>query len=182
MNYFDEKNTQRLFIRKLENPDINNLIKIFSNPDAVRYISSRGITDSKDKAEEFVRRQINRYNKNLFGQFALILKDTNEFVGTCGLLSQKIDNIDEIKIAYRILPLHRNKGYATDASKKFIDFAFENNLTESVPSEIDKRNTASQKVAVKNRMKFEKETIFSDLNVFIYRITNSDWKYLNSEK
>lgn len=181
-SYPEEKNTERLFIRKLDISYIKYLIKFFSNRDAIRFIPSRGITETKDKASEFIMRQIKRYNENLFGQMALILKVNNKFIGTCGLLSQKIDNIDEIEIAYRILPEYWNNGYATEAAKRFIDLAFENNWAESVTSIIDKRNIASQKVALKNGMKLDKETVYSELNVFIYRIINYEWKQLRSDK
>jgi len=62
------------------------------------------------------------------------------------------------------------KGYATEAAKKCKEFAFENNLAESLISIIHVDNIPSQKVALNNGMFLDKTTIYRDNQVHIFRI------------
>jgi [ribosomal protein S5]-alanine N-acetyltransferase len=111
-----------------------------------------------------------RYENNLGGMNALINKTTGEFIGQSGLLVQTVDNMVELEVAYSILPKHRGKGYAPEAAKKCIDFSFENSLKESLISIIHKDNVESQRVAFKNGLTLEKQTMYDNNPVLIFRI------------
>ena len=90
------------------------------------------------------------------------------------MLTQEVDNIIEIEVGYHIFKKYWGKGFAPEAAKLFIDYAFENDLTNSVISVIDVGNIKSQKVAEKNGLTREKQTKYSDgEDVYIYRITNN---------
>ena len=106
----------------------------------------------------------------------LIQKATGTFLGQCGLLIQTVDGVDELEIGYSLLPLYRGKGYAIEAARKCRDFAFENNLSDSLISIIDPDNVASQKVALQNGMKLDKCTIYKDGHYNIYRIHKNEWE------
>jgi RimJ/RimL family protein N-acetyltransferase len=83
---------------------------------------------------------------------------------------QEVDGVNEIEVGYHIFKKYWGLGYAPEAAKLFIDYAFQNELTDSVISIIDIRNIKSQRVAEKNGLKREKQTIWSGLEVHIYRI------------
>lgn len=69
------------------------------------------------------------------------------------------------------------QGYATEAAKIFIDYAFKKELTKSVISLIDVRNLGSQKVAEKNGLAIDKQIKWLDKeDVYIYRISKTNWK------
>ena len=57
-----------------------------------------------------------------------------------------------------------------------MDYAFQNNLTNSIISIIDIRNIRSQRVADKNGLTREKQTKWSEIDVYIYRIDKKIWK------
>ena len=114
-----------------------------------------------------------RYANNLGGMNVLIDKKTGEFIGQCGLLIQTVDDLEELEVAYSIIPKHWNRGYATEAAKKCIDFAFENNLRESLISIIHVNNKESERVALKNKLSVDKRTTFDNNPVNIYRIKKS---------
>jgi RimJ/RimL family protein N-acetyltransferase len=78
----------------------------------------------------------------------------------CGLLIQTVDGIEEVEIGYSVMPAFRNKGYATEAAIKCKEYAFENNLRDSLISIIAVKNLESQKVALKNNMQLEKTTMY----------------------
>src|SRR5690606_8601635 len=102
--------------------------------------------------------------------------ETGRLIGHCGLLVQIVDNITELEIGYSLLPEFWKKGYATEAAGKCMGFAFENNFSDSLISIISLTNTPSQKVAIKNGMKIEKQTTYNDNKVYIFRIGKQQFK------
>ena len=99
----------------------------------------------------------------------LIDKKSGKFVGQCGLLIQVVDGI-ELEVGYSIMPEFRNQGFASEASQKCIQYAFEKGLQESVISIIHVDNVESEKVALKNKMVLDRRTIYNNNPVNIYRI------------
>ncbi len=173
--YLDGSETKRLVIRKLEISDIAVWESFFENNASLAFLGLDLSIDNKAQAKDWIERQLWRYENNKYGHHALIDKQSNTFIGQCGLLTQEIDNKIETEIGYHILPKYWGKGYATEAAKKFRDYAFSNNLCKSLISIIDIRNIASQKVAEKNGMKNTKQVRYYNLDVFVYRITRQEY-------
>lgn len=168
-----------------ENLESNGLITRFLKPrgtsvwadfyadkDAVAFFPSFGSKTNLERAKHMIDQQLIRYSNYRFGHQALIEKETNNFIGVCG---QEVDHIVEIEAGYHIFKKYWGKGLAPEATKLFIDYAFENDLTNSVISVIDAGNIKSQKVAEKNGLTRERQTKYSDgEDVPIYRITKNN--------
>jgi RimJ/RimL family protein N-acetyltransferase len=129
-----------------------------------------GLKTELERAEQWIKWQLDRYKNKRFGLQALIDKKTNNFIGQCGLLVQEIDGITEVEVGYHIFKKYWGQGFAPEAAKLFIDYAFNNNLASSVISIIHTKNTKSQRVADKNCLEREKETKWRDIDVYVYRI------------
>lgn len=161
--------TERLIFRRLDPQDFDECIQFFQHPLSNRYWKSE-ITDSEMLCKEWLDKQMWRYAHHRGGTNILVRKDTNELIGWCGLLVQVVDEREELEVGYSILPAFWNKGFATEAAKKCIDYAFENNLRESLISIIQIDNRESKRVAEKNGLMIEKQTVYHDNPVYIYRI------------
>jgi ribosomal-protein-alanine N-acetyltransferase len=96
-------------------------------------------------------------------------------LGHCGLLVQTVDDVTELEIGYSLLPEFWHRGYAAEAASKCRDFAFGNELADSLISIISRSNIPSQKVAISNAMHQEKATNYYENEVFIYRIFKHEW-------
>lgn len=169
--YLNGVETDRLKIRSLNLSDIPIWATFFEDNPSLPYLGLDLSLDKKQQSMFWINRQLERYANDLYGHHALILKETNELVGQCGLLAQTVDGMKEIEIGYHVLPKFWGKGFATEAAIKFRDYAFQNKISDSLISVIDIRNTASQNVAKKLGMKNEKQIKYFGLDVFIYRIT-----------
>ena len=109
---------------------------------------------------------------------ALIEKSTGKFVRHCGLLVQRVDNIGELEIGYSLLPAFWNKGFASEAAVKCRDVAFERNYAPSLISIISLTNAPSARVAEKNGMTIDKQTVYYNNQVNIFRITKDKWSLI----
>ena len=141
--------TERLYLRKMSQADFKDLCKIMQDEETM-YAYEGAFSDTE--VQEWLDRQILRYQKWGFGLWAVILKETNEMVGQCGLTMQPWKDKEVLEIGYLFGRIHWHKGYATEAARACKQYAFETLNAEEVCSIIRDTNIASQNVAIRNGM------------------------------
>lgn len=171
----DHQETERLTFRRVLQSDFDTWLEFFKNPLTSQYWKANYKTPEIE-CLKWYDKQARRYKDNLGGMNALIEKTSNKLIGHCGLLIQTVDDIIETEIGYSLLPEFWYKGYATEAAKKCKNFAFENNLADSLISIISLTNKPSENVALKNGMTIDKVTVYHNNPVNIFRINKSDWE------
>lgn len=142
--------TKRLYLRELRQSDFQSLCRILQDEKAM-YAYEGAFSDTE--VQEWLDRQLSRYQKWNFGLWAVILKETDEIIGQCGLTMQPWKDEEVLEIGYLFERLHWHKGYALEAAKACKKYAFEILKAKEVCSIIRDTNTASQKVAIRNGMK-----------------------------
>ncbi|WP_158844655.1 GNAT family N-acetyltransferase [Algibacter sp. L1A34] len=171
----NNQETERLLFRKIEKSDFNDWLEFYKNPNSSLHWVSE-LDSPEIECEKWYEKQFYRYKNNLGGMNVLIEKTSGRLIGHCGLLVQNVDAISELEIGYSILPEFWNNGFASEAAKKCRDFAFENNLSNSIISIISLTNTPSEKVAIKNGMCVDKVTEYGRNKVNVFRIEKVDWQ------
>ena len=141
--------TERLYLRELNQTDFNALCKILQEEETM-YAYEGAFSDGE--VQEWLDRQISRYQKWKFGFWAVILTETDELIGQCGLTMQPWKDAEVLEIGYLFNRACWHKGYATEAARACKKYAFETLKAEEVCSIIRDTNTASQKVALRNGM------------------------------
>lgn len=174
--YQDQLQSPRLVTRFLTLDDISAWTDFFKDEEAIELMPTYSLTTNKERATRWIEKQLDRYATNRMGHQALIDRNTNEFIGQAGLLVQEVDGITELEVGYHVFKKYWGQGYAPEAARLFLNYGFKNNLSDSIISIIDTRNLKSQRVADKNGLLREKQTTWSDLNVYIYRIDKVNWK------
>jgi RimJ/RimL family protein N-acetyltransferase len=101
-----------------------------------------------------------RDRDGLPSQFGVIFREAGRLVGYCGFFPQIVDGIEELEIGYRIDPAYWGRGIATEAARAVRDHAFNNLHLRRVISLVHPDNIPSRRVAEKNGMTPEKETVF----------------------
>ena len=81
--------TDRLFLREMTQEDFLPLCAILQD-DEVMYAYEGAFTDAE--VQEWLDRQLSQYSKWNYGLWAVILKETGDFVGQCGLTLQPWKN------------------------------------------------------------------------------------------
>jgi RimJ/RimL family protein N-acetyltransferase len=162
--------TARLNIRPVVAEDAKVWPAFIDHDEAMRFMRTFYPPEITYPALYWMGFALNRYFEGRYGMMALLDKKNGEMVGQCGILAQVVDDIPELEVGYHILPQYWGKGYAPEAAKFFINYAFENNLADSIISVIDVGNIKSQRVAEKNGLYREKQTVQMGDDVFVYRI------------
>lgn len=172
--------TARLKFRNVEQADFETWLKFCNDNSSMEYFwFLNGIDDGRERCNLWFERVFNRYKNELGCLNALVDKSSGELVGKCGLLIQTVDEKTELEIGYSLMPQHRQKGYASEAAQYCRDYAFNNNLSDSIISIIHVDNKNSANVALKNGMKIDKQVTFNkNTKANIFRITKAEWKAL----
>lgn len=161
--------TERLLFNPIDVRHFNQWLKFFEDPRAHQHwIEEKGTPEVECK--KWYEKQELRYVQNRGGMNALIEKSSGRLIGHAGLLVQMVDEVEELEIAYSLLPEFWNKGFAIEAASKCKTYGFENNLADSLISIISVSNLPSQKVATKNGLTIAKQTVYRQNQVYIYRI------------
>lgn len=114
--------TERLLLRPYTPEDFSALHAIFSNPDTMRYYPA---PFSEEKTRQWIDRNIRRYREDGFGLWAVVLKETGELIGDCGITLQPIHGQMLPEIGYHLHPAFQGKGYATEAARFCVQLAFD---------------------------------------------------------
>lgn len=141
--------TERLQLREMNLNDFDSLCKILKDEEAM-YAYEGAFSDSE--VQEWLDRQIARYKKWGFGSWAVVLKQTGEMIGQCGLTMQPWKDEELLEIGYLLQRSHWHNGYATEAAEACKKYAFEVLNADAVHSMIRTTNTPSRNVALRNGM------------------------------
>ena len=141
--------TERLYLREMKQSDFKALSLILQDDD-VMYAYEGKFNDEETQA--WLDNQLRRYQQYNFGLWAVILKETGEMIGQCGLTMQPWHAQDVLEIGYLFQKAYWHQGYTLEALKGCKHYAFEVLGVNEVCSIIRDTNIASQKVALRNGM------------------------------
>ena len=171
MDYFNQQ-SDRLRFRKLTEEDIPSWTEFFIDNDRLQYLGMDLRKSKESLAEEWVKAQLSRYEKQGLGHLAVELKENGDFIGLGGILPRELNGNKEYEIAYSLKPSYWGNGYATEIAKIMRAFGFEKIASDRFISIIDVDNIESANVAKKNGMKILFNTEYLDMNVDVFGIEN----------
>ena len=148
--------TERLLLRSFVLDDLDALFAFYSDPDVIKYIpdAPRTYEETKDELEWFMHGHP-EFPK--LGLWATIYKETEQFIGRCGLLPWTIDGQNEVEVAFALSRKYWGQGLATEAAGALVQYGFEKLRLSRLICLLDPQNQPSINVATKLGMDFEKE-------------------------
>ena len=144
----------RFYLREYQESDFDDLCEIYADPENMKDF---GEVYSKEKVKHLMDWTFQNYRRFGFGFWAIIDKNSGEFIGDCGLSMQKIDGEWLPEIGYHIKKQYHNKHYASDAAKLVKEYIFKYYTYPRLYSYTNKGNVGSVKVMQNNNMSFLKE-------------------------
>lgn len=159
--------TERLVLREYQESDFLSLFEILSDPVTMQHYPK---PYDEEGTKRWINWCINSYQKNGFGLWAIILKESNTFIGDCGISLQNIDGQWLPEIGYHINKHYWQKGYAKEAALAVKEWAFKNTNYNALYSYMVSTNVASYKTAMSIGMKKIKEYLDDGVLHFVYQI------------
>ncbi len=138
--------TERLDLRELTRDDLPALRAILQDEETM--LAYEGAFDD-EMVETWLDRMLERYETPGHGFMAVVLRETDEMIGQCGLTMQHILNEDVLEVGYLFNRAHWHRGYAVEAATACRDFAFDALDTDRVWAQIRDTNFASMNVAIR---------------------------------
>jgi len=167
--------TQRLLLREFERSDSKDLYDLNSDAEVLEYTGDIPFV-SIEEAELFLN-NYSDYKKNGFGRWAVILKESNDFLGWCGL---KLNEENLIDLGFRFFQSEWGKGYATESAVISLDYGFNTLNLDCIIGRSSIKNIASIRVLEKLGMKRIKTGDFEGVkNAAYYAIDKTHFNKTN---
>ena len=126
-------------------------------------------TDEDVELEKYLAYIHTVYSVFGFGLCSVVLKKTGEVIGWCGLqpVGDEDSPLGRIELGYLIDQDYRRQGYAFEACRAILDFAFSRLELDEVYAVIDEKNEASLRLAEKLGFIREKGLLWTAVPFFI---------------
>ena len=159
--------TPRLLLREFELTDAEAMFKLNEHWDVIRYTGDPPFNSVED-ATNFLS-SYSDYERNGFGRWPVIVKESNEFVGWCGLKRHDDGMVD---IGFRFFKKDWGKGYATESAVACIEYGFDTLKIPEIVGRVARKNVASIRVLKKLGMTYWKDAGCEGIDDSVwYRVT-----------
>ena len=139
--------TERLFLDRVTDSDVQEVFELRSNPEAMKYIP-RPLLKNHEDALEHIRMIDEKIEENIGINWGIRLKGNPKLLGIIGFYRMQPENYRS-EIGYILSPDHHGKGIVSEAVNRLIEFGFEDLKLHSIEAIIDPENYASEKVLQK---------------------------------
>jgi RimJ/RimL family protein N-acetyltransferase len=159
-----ELETERLRFRQWRESDFPTYETWCTRMEIMRYLG--GKTFDQIQAWRHLAYQIGHWQMLGYGYYAVEEKATGALIGRVGYTNHP--GWPDFELGWTIIPEHQGKGYATEAARMLLAYAFDELDRQHVVSLIHPDNAPSRRVAEKLGEKIEGETIVLTMPVLIY--------------
>jgi [ribosomal protein S5]-alanine N-acetyltransferase len=160
--------TERLLLRPMLETDFGALHLIFSDAKVMAAFDHPPFT--RKQMMRWLGRNLNHQQEFGYGLFSVILKETGELIGDCGL--EQMQDMGAAELGYDFRSDFWNQGYATEAALAVRDYAFHDLHLPQLISLIRVGNLASKRVAEKVGMTLAEEFTRNEIRYWRYSMKN----------
>ena len=141
--------TPRLLLREMTTSDLPAICRVLQD-EKTMYAYEHAFSD--EEAQAWLNNQLRRYREDGFGLWAVVLKESGEIIGQCGITLQDVNGEWVPEVGYLFERAYWHRGFATEAAIACKEYAFNVLGLDTVYSIIRDNNIASQNVAKRNGM------------------------------
>jgi ribosomal-protein-alanine N-acetyltransferase len=145
--------TDRLHLRPVAADDFARFTALYGDPEVMRFIGRRGALTPAEVRER-LDFMIDHWRRHGFGMWSLFHKPDGAFVGRCGM--RYMDDTTEVELGYTLARRYWGQGFATEASRAAVSYAFGVLKVDRLVAIADPANAASVNVMKKLGMTFER--------------------------
>ena len=166
--------TERLILRNWLESDVNSYM-ILSEDVGYNCFSRPGhfLVRSSEEAQAKIRDRIVTFDKGGLGKFPIFLRDTGEFIGTCGLEPFELASRPEVELGYRLCLKHWGRGYATEAAAAVLRYGFDGLCLRRIMAFALSQNVASLRILEKLSAVYLGDFVHANLSHRLYDLPRS---------
>ncbi|MGN1340243.1 MAG: GNAT family N-acetyltransferase [Oscillospiraceae bacterium] len=166
--------TERLLLREMTEGDLPALFAVLGDSDIMRHYP---YSFDENRVRGWIEKNRERYRVFGFGLWAVVLKETGEMIGDCGLTMQNINGAIKPEIGYHIAGAHQRRGYAGEAACAVRNWSFGNTPFRELYSYMKTANLASAATARSVGMHFVQEYIDGEgERTSVYAVSRDEWE------
>lgn len=164
--------SQRLILKPAHLSHLDELIKLCTNPDVMRYVGDGQILSAEDVLA-FIHTREKYYQNYGLDFFSVFKSDDGQFIGQAGLfhLNFDVSNTD-IWLAYRLQQKFWHKGYAQELAKALINWGLKDLSLPSILAFVHPENKRSKRVLENAGMVYRGLKDYKSVPRPYYEITN----------
>lgn len=175
--------TERLVLREITDADFAEVASMLQDPE-VMYAWEQPF--SAAEVWDWIAKNQQRYRNEGYSYFLVSDKVSNTVVGLAGPLIEKIENEAFIGIAYIFKRKYWGNGYAVEAGRACLTYAFEHLQADKVIAQIRPSNQRSRQVAKRLGMieigSFEKQYQGKVMPHLIYALTQEQYEKMKAHE
>jgi RimJ/RimL family protein N-acetyltransferase len=162
--------TDRLLIRHFTLDDAEFVVRVLNEPSFIENVGDRGVRTTEDGVKYLADGPIASYEANGYGMNVVVLKETGERIGMCGLVRRP--QFADPDVGYSFLPEFWRRGYAEESVIAVIAHARISLGIERVIAIVSPHNIPSTRLLEKRGFVFEKRTLFqpSGREILVYTL------------
>ncbi len=167
--------TERLILREIRQEDLDDFLEIFSDPKVTKFVAEGGAVADRNRAWRIMAGAMGHWVLKGFGLWGVEEKSTGRLIGEVGIHCP--EGFPSVEAAWTLGSASWGKGYASEAARRSVQYAFEVLDLDHIISLIDPLNVPSQSVAKKIGEKNTGETFrFPNMApAEIWRLDRQDW-------
>lgn len=164
--------TERLILRPMSQTDFDALLLIFTDPKVMAAFQHDPFTP--EQMQRWLSRNLEHQGQYGYGLFSVILKESGELIGDCGLEQMEVGGQALAELGYDFRSDYWNQGFASEAARAVRDYAFQVLQLPQLISLIRVGNLSSKRVAEKVGMTLSEEFTRYGIQYWKYALKNKD--------
>ena len=161
--------TERLILRTWLLNDLKDFFEIYGDPEVWRFVDPKGVLKNEEAARLSLRRGIAYQEEHGICHWATVEKKRGKVVGACGF--NLFEGGPELELVFHFAPAYWGLGYATEAARACLRYAFEELNAPQIVASTDPKNVASQRVLEKIGLVYQGNKRINNLDEKFYVAT-----------
>lgn len=145
--------TGRLRLDRLVEADADLMLRVWNDPDFIRFVGDRGIRTREEAVEALREGVLRLWRESGYGPYRVSLRVSGESIGVCGLFQR--EGLDSPDIGFGLLPGARGKGFAFESAAAVLTHVRSDLDMRRVLAIVSPGNAASLRIIEKLGMRLE---------------------------
>jgi [ribosomal protein S5]-alanine N-acetyltransferase len=163
--------TKRLILRKFTIDDAAFMLEMLNTPTWLRFIGDRNVRTLEEAENYLLNGNIRSYREYGFGFYVVVIKETQESIGICGIV--KREGLEDVDIGFAFFQQFMGKSYGYESATAVLNYALNDLKIKRIVAIVDPENVVSIALIKKIGLQFEKMIQLSPKDIALMLFGNT---------